>query len=78
MPVGPGSVWVFDEHVIGAELTPLEGQSPADAPTTRDMPCSADCPEPAGHERLLMADCRSLFPQAQRLHDAALLPSVRA
>ena len=28
MPVGPGSVWVFDEHVIGAALTPLEGQSP--------------------------------------------------
>jgi len=28
MPVGPGSVWVFDENVIGAALTPLEGQPP--------------------------------------------------
>ena len=28
MPVGTGSVWVFDQHVIGPTLTPLEGQSP--------------------------------------------------
>lgn len=28
MPAGHGSVWVFDEHVIGSALTPLEGQSP--------------------------------------------------
>ena len=28
MLVGPGSVWVFDEHFIGATLPPLEGQSP--------------------------------------------------
>jgi hypothetical protein len=28
MPAGTGSVRVFDEHVIGAALTPLEGESP--------------------------------------------------
>ena len=28
MPVGTGSIWVFDEYVIGAALTPLEGQPP--------------------------------------------------
>ena len=28
MPVGPGSVRVLDEHVIGTALPPLEGQSP--------------------------------------------------
>ena len=28
MPAGHGSVWVFDAHVIGSALTPLEGQSP--------------------------------------------------
>ena len=28
MPAGPGSVRVFDEHVIGTALTPLEGESP--------------------------------------------------
>ena len=28
MPVGPGSVWVFDQHVIGTTVAPLERQSP--------------------------------------------------
>ena len=28
MPVGLGSVRVFDEHVVGAALPPLEAQSP--------------------------------------------------
>ena len=28
MPVGCGSVWIIDQHFIGATVTPLERQSP--------------------------------------------------